>query len=185
MLRQASAAAAAVLFGFGPGAADAAVQVLGSSLAASCSKAAFARQFNVSALDVCNRALQEEALASHNRAATHINRGVLLMRRKHIEAAMRDFQHAVEIEPTLGEAYANRGSVHVVEGRFEDAMADFDHALKLGLKQPERTYFNRALAREWLDDAKGAYLDYRKAAELNPDWPEPQEQLVRFTVVRR
>jgi Tfp pilus assembly protein PilF len=107
------------------------------------------------------------------------------MRRGNYEAAMRDFEEAASIEPALGEAYANRGSLHVVEGRFPQAVADFDHALTLGLAQPERTYFNRGVAREWMDDARGAYLDYRKAAQLNPQWPEPQEQMVRFTVIRR
>ena len=185
MVRQALAAAAAVLFSFGAGAAEAVVLVVGSTLASSCSKAAFAGQSDVGALEVCNRSLDEEALVGHDRAATHINRGVVLMRRSRLDAAMRDFQQAVQIEPGLGEGYANRGSVHVAEGRFQEAVLDFDRALGLGLKQPERTYFNRGVAREWLDDAKGAYLDYRKAAQLNPAWPDPQEQMVRFTIVRR
>ena len=185
MLKHASAAVAAALFTVSAGGAGAAVQVLGSSLASSCSKAAFTNQTHAAALETCNRSLEEESLIAHDRAATHINRGILLMRRGNYEAAMRDFEEAAVIEPTLGEAYANRGSLHVVEGRFPQAVADFDRALTLGLTQPERTYFNRGVAREWMDDARGAYLDYRKAAQLNPEWPDPQEQMIRFTVIRR
>ena len=185
MLKHASAAAAAALFAFSAGSAGAAVQVLGSSLAAGCSKAAFESRSDLRALETCNRSIDEESLSGHDKAATYVNRGILLMRRGNNEAAMRDFQAASEIKPSLGEAFANRGSVHVVEGRFPQAVADFNHALELGLAQPERTYFNRAVAREWMDDAKGAYFDYRKAAELNPKWPDPQEQMIRFTVVRR
>ena len=44
---------------------------------------------------------------------------------------------------------------------------------------------DRALAHEGLEDAKSAYLDYRKAQELAPDWTAPAEHLPRFTVSRR
>ena len=186
MVRFASAAVAAALLSFSAGSAGAAIQVVGKSLAASCSKYAFDNQSHKEALDTCNRALDEEGgMRPHDLAATHINRGIVLMRRQNIDAALNDFEAAAKIDPTLGEAYSNRGSVHVVNGRFPEAVADFNRALELGLSQPERTYYNRAVAREWMEDAKGAYLDYRKAAELNPKWPDPQEQMIRFTVVRR
>jgi tetratricopeptide (TPR) repeat protein len=185
MFKHATAAAAAVLFAFSAGSAGAAVQVLGTSMAASCSKAAFDNQSHLKALDVCNRSLEEEAMNGRDRAATYVNRGIVLMRRGDYPAAMRDFENAIQLEPALGETYANRGSLHIVEGRFQQAVNDFNRALELGLAQPERTYFNRAVAREWMDDAKGAYFDYQRAAQLNPKWPEPQEQMVRFTVIRR
>jgi Tfp pilus assembly protein PilF len=129
--------------------------------------------------------LTEDALTIQDRAATLVNRGILQMRRRDFAAARQDFERAVQLQPEMGEVYANRGAIYVVEGRFREGVADFDRALALGLDMPERTYFNRAVAREWMDDAKGAYLDYRKAAELNPEWPSPREQMVRFTLVRR
>ena len=175
--------AAAALFSLA-GTSQAAVQVLGTSLASSCSKAAFSGDSSVAALGACSRSISEEVAPLSDRAATHVNRGILLMRNRNFEGARRDFERAVELKPELAEAYANRGSVLVVEGRVPEAVADFDRALELGLAQPERTYFNRGVAREWMDDAKGAYLDYRKAAQLNPEWPTPREQMVRFTVVR-
>jgi tetratricopeptide (TPR) repeat protein len=163
--------------------AQAAIQVVGTSLATACSTAAFDGDSSPTALQTCSRSINEEVVPLHDRAATHVNRGILLMRNRNFSAALDDFQRAVELQPDLGEAYANRGSALVVEGRFQEAIADFDRALALGLQQPERTYFNRAVAREWVDDYKGAYLDYRKAAQLNPEWPTPREQMVRFTVV--
>ena len=36
-----------------------------------------------------------------------------------------------------------------------------------------------------MGDLKGAYLDYRKAAELDPGFDLPRQQLTRFTVVTR
>jgi len=61
-------------------------------------------------------------------------------------------------------------------------VADIDRGLAYGPEQPEKAYFNRALAKEFLDDTKGAYLDYLKAAELAPTWTAPQVELKRFTV---
>jgi tetratricopeptide (TPR) repeat protein len=177
----AAVAAASVLAVAAPGSAS--VIVLGKSMATGCSKAALAGAQDRKALDTCNRALAEEALHGRNLAGTLVNRGVIYMRRGDLRSAMADFQDAVEQDPQLGEAWVNRGSVHIVEGRFQEGLNDTEHGLKLGLAEPERGYFNRGMAREWLEDEKGAYLDYRKAAELAPKWKLPREQLARFTVV--
>ena len=40
---------------------------------------------------------------------------------------------------------------------------------------------NRALVHESLDDARSAWLDYRRALELAPEWEAPRRQLTRFT----
>ena len=177
----AAVAAASVLLV--SGSASASVVVIGKSMAGSCSSAAIAGAQDRKALDTCSRALAEEALAGRNLAGTYVNRGVIHMRRGDVRSAMADFQDAVAADPKLGEAFVNRGSVHIVEGRFQEGLNDTEHGMSLGLAEPERAYFNRAMAREWLDDEKGAYLDYRKAAELNPKWNLPREQLARFTVV--
>ena len=179
----AAAVAASILVVAAPAVASAGVLVVGKSLAGSCSTSAIAGASHRRALDTCNRALAEQALNERDRAATHINRGVILVRRGEFDAAMGDFEIAVATKPDLGEAWVNRGSIHLREGRLEEGVADTDRGLALGLRQPERAYFNRALAKEWLADTKGAYLDYRRAAELNPNWTEPREQLARFTVV--
>ena len=176
----AAAAATVVLSG---GAASGAVVVLGKSLAAGCSKSAIAGNTDRRSIDLCSRALDEEALNGRILAGTFVNRGVMRMRRGEIAQARTDFEAAVATDPKLGEAFVNRGSVHIYEGRFQEGLADTERGLALGLSEPERAYFNRAMAREWMDDEKGAYLDYRKAAELNPKWALPREQLARFTVV--
>ena len=40
------------------------------------------------------------------------------------------------------------------------------------------------MANEGLGDLKAAYQDYSKAAELNPAWDAPKNELARFTVKR-
>lgn len=183
MVKFAAAAVAAASVLAIAGTASASVVIVGNSLAAGCSKAAIAGLEDRRSLETCNRALSEEALNGRTLAGTFVNRGVIHMRRRDVNSAMKDFQEAVLADPKLGEGFVNRGSVHIIEGRFREGVDDTDRGLALGLAQPERAYFNRAMAREWLDDDKGAYLDYRRAAELNPKWNPPREQLARFTVL--
>ena len=183
MAKIVAAAVAAASVVLVAGQASAGVLVLGNSLAASCSKAAIAGAVDTRALQTCDRALSEEGLAGRTLSGTLVNRGVIAMRRGDLRSALSDFETAAQQDPQLGEAFVNRGSVHIVEGRFREGVEDTDRGLTLGLAQPERAYFNRGMAREWLEDERGAYLDYRKAAELNPKWRLPQEQLARFTVV--
>ena len=183
MMRIVAAAAAAASVVLIAGTASASVVVVGNSLAAGCSKAAIGGLADRRSLDTCSRALDEGTLTGRNLAGTLVNRGVIHMRRGDARAAMLDFQDAVAADPKLGESFVNRGSVHILEGRFQEGLNDTEQGLQLGLAEPERAYFNRAMAREWLDDEKGAYLDYRKAAELNPRWNLPREQLARFTVI--
>ena len=59
-----------------------------------------------------------------------------------------------------------------------------DKGLALGVKDPERAWFNRGLANEGLGDLNAAYRDYSRAAALKPDWPAPKTELARFTVKR-
>ena len=78
----------------------------------------------------------------------------------------------------------NRGATLVGEARYQEGVAQIDKGLSLGVKDPERALYNRALANEGLGNLRAAYLDYAKAAELNPDWAAPKTELARFTVKR-
>ena len=72
----------------------------------------------------------------------------------------------------------------VAERRFREGDVEIDRGLALGADEPEKAYFNRALAWEGLDDMKAAWLDYQKALEIRPDWDAPRRELTRFTVTR-
>ena len=52
----------------------------------------------------------------------------------------------------------------------------------MGSQEPEKGYYNRALGYENLGDETDAYYDYMKASQLKPDWADPRNELVRFTV---
>jgi tetratricopeptide (TPR) repeat protein len=166
------------------GAAGASTVVLGGGYANECSDAALGGRSDDRALVVCTTALELETLSFRDRARTYVNRGVLQMRQRQFEAARADFDQASSIDPDLGEAYVNRGATLVGEARYHEGVAQIDKGLSLGVKDPERALFNRALAHEGLGDLRAAYLDYAKAAELNPEWAAPKTELARFTVKR-
>lgn len=165
--------------------ASASVMVMGTGMAADCSKAAFSGKADRDSILLCSRSLDEEPLVRRDRAGTLVNRGVMLMRSKDYGAARADFDKAIALEPTLGEAFVNRGVVLMADQAYAEALAEIDRGLALGVDEPAKAFYNRGLVRESLGDAAAAYLDYRKAQDLAPDWALPAKQLTRFTVTRR
>ena len=166
------------------GPANAAVTVIGGTLAHACSIAAFGGETTRRYEDICTLALEGELLSQRDRAGTFVNRGVMRLRRSEFESAMSDFNRAVSLKADLGEAYVNRGAASVGQHKFREGLEDLNKALAMGVEEPEKAYFNRALAYEGLDDLKAAYYDYQKAVELKPEWDAPKKELARFTVHR-
>lgn len=164
--------------------AQASVFVVGGGLATECSKATFKGLFDERAMGVCNQALESEAMDRASMAGTLVNRGVMYLRRMDLRNARQDFDRSVLVDPTLGEAFINRGAAMIAQRQYEPAIAEIDKGLQLGSEEPEKAYFNRALAYEGLGEMKRAYFDYQKAIELKPDWEAPKAQLLRFTVTR-
>jgi tetratricopeptide (TPR) repeat protein len=162
-----------------------AVTVIGGGMARECSQAALNGESEARYEALCTQALESELMSLRDRAGTYVNRGILKLRRKEFASAQYDFNRAIETKPDLGEAYVNRGAAAVGSKRYADGLADLNKALELGVEEPEKAYYNRALAFEGLDDLKAAYFDYKKAVELKPDWDMPQKELARFTVERR
>jgi tetratricopeptide (TPR) repeat protein len=164
--------------------AAASVLVVGSDIAVDCSKAAFAGRSDRAAIATCTRALQEEALDRRDRAGTLVNRGVMLTRARDYARARADLDRAVDLEPTLGEAFVNRGVVLMADRAYAEALAEIERGIALGVDEPAKAHYNRALVHESLGDARSAWLDYRRAQELAPDWDAPRRQLARFTVAK-
>lgn len=177
-----AAGAAALMMGLQ---ARASVTVIGGGLAEACSQAAVSGKVDQRYEETCTEALEKEMLNSRDRAGTLVNRGVLKMRRLKWTEATRDFNEAVRIRPTMGEAYVNRGAVSIGEHRYAESLPDLNKGLSLGVEEPAKVYFNRALAYEGLDDEKSAYFDYQKAVELNPAWDAPKNELTRFHVQQK
>jgi len=166
------------------GSANAAVSVIGGGLAQACSQAAIRGESAAEYEALCTTALETEFLNVRDRAGTYVNRGVFKLRRAQYAEAVRDFDLAIRLKPDVGEAYVNRGAAYIGQKRYADSLIEIDKGLELGVEEPAKAYYNRALAHEGLEDAKSAHFDYQKALELKPEWSAPREQLVRFTVSR-
>ena len=72
----------------------------------------------------------------------------------------------------------------VGEGHDAEGAAEITRGLARHPTEPEKAYFNRALAEERLNDLRAAYFDYQMALQLKPDWPAPKAELARFHVVQ-
>lgn len=179
-----SAGSAGLVLGSAPAWAD--VTVIGNGLAAACSTAARGAAAKAPArADAereCTLALDGEALTPHEAAATYVNRGVLRLTDGDTQAARGDFDQALRIEPRLAEAIVDRGAALIAGGHDAEGAAEITRGLALNPTEPEKAYYNRAVAEERLGDVKSAYFDYRKAADLRPGWPLPKTELARFRV---
>jgi len=133
----------------------------------------------------CDTALEEEGLTMRDRVATHVNRGILRLRREQIDTAIDDFDRAMELDPDQPEAYLNKGAAMIRQRNASAALDLFTMAIELNTSRPELAHYGRAIANESLGNATQAYYDYRRASELKPDWEEPRAELRRFRVVSR
>ncbi|MGQ0588978.1 MAG: tetratricopeptide repeat protein [Sphingosinicella sp.] len=166
--------------------ASASVIVIGNNSARQCFEAAD----SVVAPDVedlrrCDTAIRDEALSMRDRVATHVNRGIVQLRRNRIDLALIDFDRAIAIDPGQPESYLNKGAALM---RLQDAAAAlplFTASLERNTTRPELAHYGRAIAHESLGNARAAYNDYRRAAELRPGWEEPLVELRRFRVVEQ
>jgi tetratricopeptide (TPR) repeat protein len=165
-----------------PASASAAVLVFGGTYARSCYEAAEARSTGIQAIDSCNRALTEEALAANDRVASHVNRGIIQMIRGNVARAESDFNAALALDPNEADAWLNKAILNARYGTTAAALPLAEKALQLKTRRPALAYFVRAMAYEDSGNIPAAYRDLQRARQLEPNWAEPQIELKRFKV---
>jgi tetratricopeptide (TPR) repeat protein len=177
-------ACAALALALGGGTAFGAAMVIGAGPAQACFRAALAERADLRALGECNLAMDSD-LNRHDRIATRVNRGIILMNRRQVGAALADFDRAIQMNPELGEAHVNRGAALLMRNEYEEAVEAITQGINLNTEQVHKAHYNRALAYEMLGNLRAAYDDFTRAAELAPEWQEPRTELARYTVRRR
>jgi tetratricopeptide (TPR) repeat protein len=159
------------------------VFVIGNGLGGECYQKTKNRYSSYrNAEEICTRALREQTMTKGNRAATHVNRGVLRMREGNYEESLADYADALELQPDMGAAYLNAGAAHIYKKDFETALVSLNRAIELESPDLFAAHYNRAIAREHTGDIAGAYDDFVRALELRPEWDLAERQLTRFTV---
>lgn len=155
-------------------------------LASDCFDSAATRRALRPALRLCDHALAETALSIADRAATLVNRGIVLMEWGQPAAAIADFDKAIGVQPEIAEAYVNKGIALLrIGNRDGEAVAILSQGIARNPRRPEIAYYQRAVANEELGRVREAYEDYSRAAALAPEWTDPAEQLRRFQTVRK
>ena len=166
--------------------AAASVMVIGNSAARRCFEAADSPLSpQVADIRGCDGAIRDEPLSREDLVATHVNRGILKLRRNMIDAAIVDFDTAIAMNPNQPEAYLNKGAALIRLENASEALRLFTVALERNTRRPEIAHYGRAVANESLGNTRAAYYDYRRASELSPEWEEPRAELARFRVVPR
>lgn len=161
--------------------AIAGVTAIGSTNARICFEAA--ENGSTGRIPDCDRAITEEALTPSDIVATHVNRGILRLRKGQVQAAIQDFDAALARDPEQPEAYLNKGAAMMRSAEAEGAAVPlFTAALEKKTRRPAIAYLGRGLAHEQMGDVRSAYLDYRRASMADPKWNEPRLALARFKV---
>jgi len=165
--------------------AQASVVTVAGSHARACYNAAKARAPSMQAMQQCDHALTFQMLSPEDRVATHVNRGILRMLSAQREAAHSDFNEAMAINPRQPEAYLNKSVLTFDDGQSQAAGQLARRALELGTQRPGVALLVVALGKEEAGDVKSAYRDLLRAAELEPGWERPKEELQRYRVAQR
>jgi tetratricopeptide (TPR) repeat protein len=155
---------------------------VGEGHAGACYQAVEQQRTDRDAIGDCTRALEREILTSRDRAATHVNRGILYLGVGEEARALADFNRAIVAEPNLAEAYTQRGLAQLFLHNYQAAVTDISHGLSMNPApaEPFKAYYNRAVAYEELGNIRAAYADYRRANELAPEWDLARAELARF-----
>jgi len=166
--------------------ASASILVIGNSDARLCYEAADS-PINPDSIDLrrCDDALRNENLSNYEVVATHVNRGILRLRRGMSDAAIADFDEAIRLDPNEPEAYLNKGTALLRRENPSEALQLYSVALDHETSRPAIALYGRAIANEELGNVREAYADYLRASELAPDWTDPRAELQRFRVTQR
>jgi len=127
----------------------------------------------------CTRALDGGQLSTRDRAATHVNRGILSAVLEDYENAMRDYDAAMDLYPRYGAIYVNRGNIFFLGESYDSAIDEYTKALDADMSEYQVPHLNRGMAYESLGLYADAEDDYRRALEISPNWILAQTKLAR------
>jgi tetratricopeptide (TPR) repeat protein len=87
---------------------------------------------------------------------------------KDYKGAIVDYTKAIELDPTLKDAYINRGHAKSKLQDYIGAIADFTKAIEVD-PDYHYPYYYRGKSKMGVKDYKGAIVDFTKAIEFDPD----------------
>lgn len=118
-------------------------------------------------LDLTNPADFNRALEL-DKAGAYFNRGLAYAEDSNYQAAIEDWNKAIELYPQYQAAYNNRGLAYLYEHDVEHALEDYNRAIELD-PNDAISYSNRGLVHHETGDYDRAIKDFSKAIELSPE----------------
>ncbi len=118
----------------------------------------------------CTEALNSFDLAHKDKAATHVNLGILYMRSGDNAKARQHYDMAISMTPDMPEAYINNSAALIYMGEYASAVEAINKAIDLGTNKMPEALYNRAMAYDHQKQYGKAYKDLKQALVLRPDW---------------
>ena len=88
------------------------------------------------------------------------------------EKDLKDFNRAIEIDPTRPDGYMGRANTLNTMGHFEEALIDYNRAIEMEPTIAE-AFINRGIAHSQLGQYEEAIADHEKGLELDPEIDDP------------
>ena len=108
--------------------------------------------------------LAKQAIDINNQAKKKMEKG-------NYQAAIQDLNKAINLNPSLSEAYLSRGVAYSQLGRRIAAIADFNQAIKINPKNAKAYYYRGDEYLQLRDQGK-ALQDFNQAIKINPSNPK-------------
>jgi tetratricopeptide (TPR) repeat protein len=107
---------------------------------------------------------------------SHLNKGVELARQGQYDAAIAEFNAAIQADPNDAQAYERRGFSYRSQKKYNEAITDYSKSLEI--KPDAATYAKRGYTYvTYLHDYEKGIADYEQALKLNPDDSDTQQRL--------
>jgi tetratricopeptide (TPR) repeat protein len=106
--------------------------------------------------------------------------GVCHQRLNNHQAAIRNFDHCLMLNPQNDSAYWMRGTTYSALGKYQEAIADCNYALQINPNNAN-VYALRSLAKANLNDKEGCRQDYQIAMQMAGSDPELQPLFQNIT----
>ncbi|MEE9611547.1 MAG: tetratricopeptide repeat protein, partial [Desulfatiglandales bacterium] len=95
----------------------------------------------------------------------YYNRGLVFVRMKKYEKAVKDFSETIKLEPRAADAYCNRGNANLQMGKIDMALKDYNAALIINPNDAD-LYHNRAVVYLTKGAKSKSLADFQKAAKM-------------------
>ena len=142
-----------------------------------CAAASERNDFDL-AIDYCTAAIQSGELSDQELAITFNNRGFAYYNKGEYDAAVRDYDRAVSLQPGYGPALVRRATVYQERRQYERALADYEAATQFDPKfASERP---KAFLFFYLGHMTQSAEMFEKHMKANPD--DPWVLLFRYLV---